>query len=282
MAGSRINFSKSLDFVGDVAASGNPRVHVDGGVTIEELTLHTNLAPSEFTLVIELDGDQRVKMTGQELLDREAYEGRPAASNQYVLSMSDAMAKSLIGEAATGLCTQVGQRVMVSLEIAASVAATTPYANLYLETTKNRPEEYRLYIVPETVKITQAGENDYDGFRKSKYPLFVDQNGGQALGNLSVRRIFNYGAVSAYRIEQDDRAVFGKRNLIKEVNDARLERNGKTPPANCYVYDPIVKGNVIADLLDVYTAQTPMRATLTTTNTTDVKALVEYIERVAA
>jgi len=269
--GSRINFSKSLDFVGDVAASGNPRVHVDGGVTIEELVIYTNLAADEFTLVIELDGDQRVKMTGQEMLDREVYDGRPATAGQFVLAMSDATAKSLVGEAATGMTTQVGQRVMISLEISETVAEATPYANLYLENTANRPEELRLYILPEVVKITQAGENDYDGYRKAKRPQ-----------QMHIRRIFNYGAVSKLRIEQDDRPVFGKRNLEKVVNDARLLRNGKTVPANCYVYDPILKGNVVMDWLDMYAPNVPTRTTLTTTNTTDVKALVEYVEDVRA
>lgn len=266
---SRLNYSKSLDFVGDVAASGNPRVHVDGGVTIEEMTIHTNLSPSEFTLVVEIDGDQRIKMTGQQLLDREAYYGRPATDDVYVLSLADSMAKSLVGEAATAMTTQVDQRVMVSLEIGAAVAEATPFANLYLETTANRPEEFRLYIVPETVKITQAGENDYDGFRKARRP-----------GQLYIRRAFNYGAVSKLRLEQDEKAVYGKRNLDKSINDARLKRNGLTPPANCYVFDPLVKGNMVADLFDMYVNEVPTRATLTTTNTTDVKAVVEYLENV--
>jgi hypothetical protein len=266
---SRLNFSKTLDFVGDVAANGNPRVHIDGGVTIEEMTLSTNLAPSEFTFIVEVDGDLRIKMTGQELIDREDYPGRTATAGQYVLSFADPMAKSLIGEAATSLTTQVNQRVMVSLEIGESVAAGSPSANLYLETTENRPEEFRLYIVPEVMKVTQVGENDYDGFRKAKR---IDQ--------LKMRRAFLYGAVSKLRIEQDDRAVFGKRNLEKNINDARLKRNGLTPPANCYVFDPLVKGNAVADLFDMWVNEVPTRATLTTTNTTDVKALVEYFDDV--
>ena len=267
--GSRLNFDRGLDFTGAVAANGNPRIHLDGGVTFEELVLETNLAADEFTLVVEVDGELRVRMTGQQLLDREAYDSRAATSGQFVLALADATAKTMVGEGVTGLTTQVGQRVMVSLEIGGTVAAGSPAAVLYTETSSNRPEEFKLFILNEVIKITQVGENEYDGFRKSLKPA-----------SLMVRRAFMYGAITKFRLEQDNRAVFGKRNMPIAINTARLLRNGKTAPTACYVYDPIVKGNVIADWLDLWTSQVPTRATITTSNTTDVNALVEYVEDV--
>lgn len=263
--GSRLNFGQSLDFVGSVAASGNPKIFLDGGPTIEELTLQTNLEADEFTLRIEVDGEERVKITGTQMLAREAYEGRTATSGQFVLSFADMMARTLQGETMSGLVTQPGQRVLVSLEIASSVTPVTPTAVLYGETSGNRPEEFRLYILPEIIPITKTGENDFSSFRR-----------GVRKGQNWIRRVFAYGAVTKLSIKQDDFTVFGDRELPKAVNDARLLRNGKTVPASCYVYDPILKGSVTTDMLDTYSMRS-LRFKLTTSDSVDVTALTEYL-----
>ena len=267
MSGSHLNFGRGLDFTGAVEAGGNPRVHVDGGATIESLLIHTNLAPADFELIVEVDGEERVKLNGQQMLDREHYDGYATAANEYVFTFSDPMAKLQSNELATGLVTQVGQRMVVSLEIADNVTPNEPFADLYLETSPNKAEVVRLYVLPEVVPITQVGENQYDGFRK-----------GKAQGELAIRRAFLYGSIANFKLEQNDRAVFGKRMLSAQINNNRLARYGKTAPNNCVVYDPIVRGNVLSDVLDLFTQSAPTRATLTTTNSSDVKAIVEYVK----
>ena len=267
---SRLNFSQSLDFEGTVAANGNPRLYLDGGPTIEELTLETNLAADEFTLVIEVDGDKRVEITAQQMLDREAYDGRAVTSGYFVLSLSDALARTIQGEGMTGLTTQPGQRVLISVEIGATVAAGSPSLVLHTETSPNRPEEFLLYILPEAVPVSKVGENEFSGFRRGNSP-----------GKHFIRRSFGYGAITHLSIEQDRRSIYGKRELAKAVNDARLLRNGKTVPTSstCYVYDPIVKGNVIADLQDTFSREA-LRATFTTSDSNDITALTEYVHDV--
>lgn len=262
---SRLNFGRSLDFVGAFAAGGNPKIFLDGGPTLEELTLVTNLEADEFTLRIEVDGEERVKITGTEMLAREAYEGRTATGGQFVLSFADVMARTLQGETMSGLTTQPGQRVLVSLEIASAVTPMTPTGSLYVETSGNRREEFRLYILPEIIPITKTGENDFSSFRRGVRP-----------GQNWIRRIYHFGAVTKLSIKQDDRTVFGDRELPIAVNDARLKRNGKTPPAACYVYDPILKGSVTTDMLDTFAVRA-LRFKLTTSNSTDVTALTEYL-----
>ncbi len=164
--GSRLNFAKSLDFEGSIAANGNPKIFIDGGPTIDELTLVTNLEADEFTLIVEVNGDQRIKMTGQEMLDREAYDGRAATSGQFVLTFSDPLAMTFQGNIMTALTTKPSDRVVISLEIASSVTPVTPTAELYLETSAFRPEEFRLYVLPELVPVTKIGENPFAGFRR--------------------------------------------------------------------------------------------------------------------
>ena len=266
--GSRLNFGKSLDFEGTVGASGNPKVFLDGGPTIDEIVLETNLAAAEFTLIVEIDGDERVKITGTEMLAREAYEGRTATSGTFVLSFSDAVARTLQGEMITGMTTQPGQRVLISVEIGSTVTPVTPTLTMYAETSGNRATEYLLYIRPESVPVTKTGENFFAGFRRGTRP-----------GRHFIRRIFQYGAITHLEIEQDRRSVYGKRGLPKATNDARLKRNGKTVPTGCYVYDPIVKGNVIMDMLDTFAVEA-LRFTYTTSDSNDIKALTEYVHDV--
>ena len=263
--GSRLNYAKGLDFEGSIAANGNPKLWIEGGVTIDELSLVTNLAADEFSLLIEVNGERRVEISGQEMLDREEYDGRAAAAGEYVLAMSDALARTLQGEQMSGLCTKPSDRVLISLEIGATVDAASPTALLYLETSAFRPELFRLYILPELVPVTKIGENPFSGMRKGMRP-----------GANWIRRVFGYGAVTHLEVEQDRRSVFGKRGLPKAVNDARLKRNGKTVPSACFVFDPIVKGSVITDMFDTYSVEW-LRFNFTTSDSNDIRALTEYV-----
>ncbi|GFZ83956.1 hypothetical protein GCM10011403_29420 [Pseudohongiella nitratireducens] len=267
---SRLNFAESLDFQGAVAAGGNPKVFIDGGATIEELTLNTNLEADEFTLVIEINNEKRVEITGTQMLDREGYDNRSATADQFVLSFSDPLARTLQGEIMSGLVTKPTDRVVISLEIAGAVTPVTPTATLYVETSANRPEEFKLYILPETIPVTKIGENQFANFRR-----------GPAPGRYFIKRVFNYGAITHLEVEQDRKAVFGKRGLPKAVNDGRLKRNGKTVPTSstCYVYDPNVKQSNTTDLLDTYSVES-LRFTFTTSDSNDIEALTEYVQDV--
>lgn len=266
---SRLNFGKSLDFTGAVATGASPRLFLDGGPTYEELTLKTNLTAAEFTFIVEVDGDTRVKLTGQQMLDREAYDGRAVTAGYFVYSFADNIARMLQGEAMTSMTTQPGQRITVTVQCG-TIVTGSPTIELFAETSPNRPHEFILRTIPEQVPITSIGENSFPGFRRGSRP-----------GVNAIRRIFGYGPVSHLAVEQDGRSVFGKNNLLKAANDARLLRNGKTVPTSstCYVFDPIVKGNVIHDLLDTYSAEY-LRFIWTTTAATDVTAITEYVEDV--
>uniref|UniRef100_A0A7S4T4U9 Viral coat protein P2 N-terminal domain-containing protein n=1 Tax=Ditylum brightwellii TaxID=49249 RepID=A0A7S4T4U9_9STRA len=164
--GMRQNFSQSLDLIGTMANGGTLKALLDGGATLDEITIVTDLAAAEFTLVVEVEGDRRVEITGQQMLDREAYEGRAATSGQFVFTFADPIAKTLQGESLTGMVTQPGQRVLVALELAASGIAGTETAVLYTETSENRVEEFRLYCLPELVPVSQTGENQFEKEKK--------------------------------------------------------------------------------------------------------------------
>ena len=266
--GMRLNFGQSLDLIGTMTNGGTLKAFLDGGPTYDEFTIATNLAAAEFTLVVEVDGDRRVEITGQQMLDREAYDGRTATSGYFVFSFADALARTIQGEALTGLTTMPGQRILVSLELADSGIAGTETVTLYAETSEARAEQFRLYCLPEAVPVSQTGENTFDGFRQGTRP---EQN--------FIRRIFNYGNITKLSVEQDRRYIFGKRELAAAVNTARLKRNGKTEPSSCYVLDPILKGNVNKDLLDTFSREM-LRFTYTTGDSNDITALTEYVQDV--
>lgn len=273
----RLNLYQLPDLEGSIANNGRPHVFIDGGPTYDEIIIETDLVAADIlAFVVEVNGDERVRMSGVELQDVLAYDGRAATSGQFVFSFVDAMARQLPGEAMTGLCTKPTDRVKLTLELNSADIAGTETVTLYALTSPTRPEEFRLYSIPESIPITKTGDNDFTGFERGKVPW----NNG--MGAKAIRRVFGYGAITHMRIEQDDRFPYGKNKLKKAVNDAWLKRNGKTVPTSstCFVFDPVVLGNAIADLFDTFSTK-GLRFTFTTSNSTDLTALTQYVERIA-
>ena len=278
---SRLNFFQLPDLEGSIAANGRPRVFLDGGPTYDEIVVETDLTASEIqALVLEVNGEERVRISGQQMLDREAYDGRSATSGQFVLSLADAMARTSLGDGYTGLVTQPTDRVLLTLELSSGVAGTET-VTLHGLTSPNRREEFKLFILPEAVPISKTGDNDFIGFRRGRSPWTGPLSNTPSPGALAIRRFFAYGAVSHLRIEQDDRYPFGKNKSSKTVIDALLKRNGKTVPTSstCVVYDPIHRGNGALDVFDTFSMKS-LRATFTTTDSNDITALTEYVEDV--
>lgn len=265
---SRLNFQVAPDFQGTVGSGGNPKVFLDGGPTIETMQFDTNVAAAEFTVKVSINGDRRVEILGTELLAREAYDGKPATTGQYFLSFADAIAKTSQGEALTGLVTQPSDRVLVEVIFAATVTEESPTLALYLETSPNRIEQFRLYILPEDVPVTKTGKNRFPSFRRGDYP-----------GQNFLRRFFGYGTTTHLSARQDRTSLFGDGEMPKAVNDARLKANGKTVPSGCFVYDPILKGNVINDMTDTFSVES-FDFFFTTSSTANVRALTEYVQDV--
>lgn len=272
---SRLNFSKGLDFNGTLAAGAIMTLFIDGGPTYEEFAFESNMPAASLLITISVNGDDRVKLTGQQMLDREAYDGRTATAGHFVFSFADNMARVLQGEGFTSLVTRPNDRVKITVEVDAGDATVDRTLQLYVETTGSRPEEFVLRVLPEQVPVTQTGENNFAGFRRASRPSIG------IVPQLGIRRVFGYGAIAKLAAKQDGRNIFGERNLEKAANDARLKRNGKTVPTSstCFVYDPICKGNVIQDLLDTFSREF-LRFTFTTTTSADIVAVTEYVEDV--
>ncbi len=264
--GARINFFKMPAFQGNIATGNTIQTFLDGGPTYEELQLHcANVVAADIAqFIVEVNGDLRVQLTGQQMLDLEAYEGRTATSNEFVFSFSDALARTIQGEASGGLVTKPGDRVLVKI-VLGTLGGSEAF-DLYAVTSPNRVEELRRYVVPEAVPITLTGDNDYKGLRS-----------GNFTNEIRIRRMFNYGNVTHLRIEQDQRFPYGKDKLLKAVNDSLLARHGKTVPSSCYVFDPIFRGNTLIDLFDTFSRQS-LTVTMTTGDSNAVTSIVDYLE----
>lgn len=281
--GMRLNYLLLPDFEGTIQNSGRLRVFLDPGPTYEEFTLEWSGEVADIAaFVVKVNNEERVRISGQQMLDREAYDGRSATANSYVFSFSDPVARTFQGDAMTGLCTKPTDRVLVEVELNSTGIAGTETIKLYAETSPFRLEEYKLFCVPELVPINQTGDNDYNGFRRGDFPrraATATQPGRPP--HIALRRAFNYGNITHFELEQDGRYPFGDGKLPKATNDARLKRNGKTVPTSstCYVFDPVVKGNVIFDLFDTWSARS-LRAKFTTGDSNGITSLVEYVESV--
>lgn len=262
------------DFEGSIAANGRPFVMLDGGPTYDELAIETNLAASEFGLLVEVDGDKRVEITGARLLTRESFDGKTATSGFFVFSFIDVMARLRETQNMTALVTAPGQRIKVTLVIGGSVAASTPAASLYVKTSPNRPEEFRLYDLPEQIPVTKIGENSFNGLRTGDVPYASKESGEK----IQIVRADIFGAVSHLEIRQGSRSVFGRGGLPVEVNNAELTANGKSVISGCYTLHPAMYGNPYTDGLDTFNKEHPrLRLLVTTTDANDCEAQVSYV-----
>lgn len=274
----RTNYDQMPDFEGAIAASGNPYVWLEPGPTYDGFALETDLATAEIeALVIEKNNEERVRISGQQMLDREAYDGFSATSGFFFFRFTDDIARTIQGEAMTGLVTNPGDRVKLSLELSSGVAGTET-ATLYALMSPNRPvEEFAHFVVPEEIQVTKSGGNGntFTAFKRGEVPW------GTGKGAIAMRRAFCYGNITTLQIGQDDAFPFGKSKLTKTVLDAELARLGKTVPTSstCVVFDPVARGNSVADLFDTYSRKS-LKFNFVTGDTNDITALTEYVERV--
>lgn len=277
--GMRNNLDQMPDFEGSIAADGRPYVWLEPGPTYDCFVLETDLAAAEIeALVIEKNNEERVRISGVQMQDREAYDGFGATSGYFVFSFADDVSKLFAGEAMTGLVTNPGDRVKLTLELSSGVIGTET-AVLYAGLSPNRPvEEFALFCVPESIQITKSGGsgNTFTGFRRGTVPW------NTGVGGIAIRRAFNYGSITKLQVGQDDGFPWGKAKLSKALIDATLKRLGKTVPTSstCVVFDAIARGNTIADLFDTFSRKS-LKVNYTTSDTNDLTALTEYVERVA-
>lgn len=266
----RQNFEQGPDFKGTINDGGRPRLQLDAGPTYERFMLKTNVAADEFTFFIEVEGDRRVELTGTELEDMAEYDGRTSTAGYFFLDMTDNLAKLAQGELMSGLTTQVGDRVIVGVDLAASVTEASPTLELFYKASGNRPNEFELYILPEHVPITKTGKNPFRGFQEGDFPEHI-----------AIRRFFAYGAITHLSIKRDDRHLFGEGDLAIADNNADLLHDFKVVPTSstCYVCDPIINGNVILDVLDTFNRK-HLEANFTTSNDSDLRVITHYIKDV--
>lgn len=267
----RTNFRQMDDHEGSVASNGQLKFKLEAGPTYDVLALSTaNVdTPADHAFVVEVDGDERVRMSLQELLDREAYEGNAATSGFFFFSFVDLMARTIEGENIGGMVTKPGSRVYVTIELGTVDADET--FTLYAQTSDARQEEIILRCIQEQIPITKAGLNPFTGFDE-----------GRAPGHITIRKMFLYSSqITKVSLERDDRFLYGKRELPIAANSALVKRAGKTVPSNCFVLDPVRQGNVISDPVDTFN-QKEFRLNITTSGTTDVTGVVEYVEDLRA
>ncbi len=277
--GARLNPAQLPDFEGTIANGNKLRVFLETGPTFDEFEFEWDGAAADIEYFrIEYDGEERVRISGQQMLDREAYDGRPSTTNVYRLAMADPVARSILGEQAGGLVTEAGKRLLCEIQLAGTGIAGTETLSWHAVQSQARAEEFRLFIIPENVQITKTGDNDFKGFRRGTAPWVPNQVNP---GAIAIRRSIMYGNITGLRVEQDGRFPFGKDTRSKTIQDAMLKADGKTIPSSSYVWDPIHRGNSVADMFDTFSVK-GLTARITTGDSNDVTALTEYLEDVRA
>lgn len=237
------------------------------GPTYEEIQLRTNLDASLIKRVaVNLNGEEIYILTGQELLDLEAYKKQPSKAGFFTIPFADIVGKTKNGIRATGLVTERGDNITLEVELGTPAdPQTAPDINLSAWAVVSEPQPMRLIVPrirPQTMQATAGGDNE-----------FLSLVSGAAI---SVRRMhFKSDKVTNLKIERDHRKVY---ECDKEYAEYLAKRNQRAPQAGYFHFDPTQRGFFLQDLFPtVHSSQ--LKFTVTTSQALGtLPILVESVE----
>ena len=229
---SKTTVTKLASFTG-VAFGEKPVLTLPYGVKYEELILETDLSPQQVKKVIlTLNGDEIVNVTGEFLKKLEAYKQQKDTAAFFVIPLCDVSAKTINGVRYSGLATERGDNITLEVEIADSSEQKTPKLKAYASITSNDPARV---VVPQIKQqIMQASGTENEFLELTASPL------------LHVRRIhFMSEHITGLDIYRD---FVREYESTKQIDTMRAARLDKTWQQGIYHFDPVVRGFMIDEL----------------------------------
>ncbi|MGR5276498.1 major capsid protein P2 [Vibrio rotiferianus] len=237
------------------------------GPTYEEIHLRTNLAAALIKRVaINLNGEEIYILTGQELLDLEAYKKQPKKTGYFTIPFADIVGKTKNGIRATGLVTERGDNITLEVEVGTpSDLSNAPTIDLSAWAVVSEPQLARVLVPkirPQTMQATAGGDNE-----------FLNLTAGAAI---SVRRMhFKSDKVTDLKIERDHKKVF---ETDKDYSEYLATRHARAPQAGYFHFDPIQRGFLLQDLFPT-AHSSELKFTVTTSEPVgSLPILVESVE----
>ncbi|WP_283131602.1 major capsid protein P2 [Enterovibrio norvegicus] len=206
------------------------------GPTYHELILDTNAKAIDMArITVTLNAEEIYVLDGPELLMLERYKRNDHTANHYVIPFSDIVARTKNGVRYTGLVTELGDNIHLDIEFNPKSGANVTPLSIQVHAWVSNAQAMRV-LVPmmkrETMPANAAGVNEFTSLVSS--PL------------ISVRRLhFMHDAITKLEIERD---FVKEYEATRFINDANAKRNGRTPQAGYFHYDPIVRGFSIDEL----------------------------------
>lgn len=229
---------------------------VSPGPTYHEIILETNLTPDQIERVeVNLNGDDIYQLTGAELKMLEAYKKRPAVEGLYIIPFADIVGKNLTGSEYTALVTLPGDNLTLNVKIGQPADSANPGTiKLAAHAVVAESQPVRVLIPrikTETMQATAEGDNEYmqllGGFGPNKY----------------LKRLHLKSAkISGIEIQRDRIQIY--HNPSKAVNNLLLSRSKLAPQNGYWHFDPVRRGFLLQDLLEV-NAGFEFKTTVTTT-----------------
>ncbi|WP_029790679.1 major capsid protein P2 [Vibrio harveyi] len=205
------------------------------GPTYEEFFLETNLSAAQLKRVtISLNADEIIVLDGELIKKLEAYKGLASTDGFFTIPLSDITAKTKNGVRYTGLVTESGDNITLEVEIAPTSQSSAPKVQLQAWATVSARQLARV-VVPKIKKQTmQASSTENEFLDLVSGPLQL------------VRRMhFLNGDIHTLQIHRDFVKVYDSSRALEEM---RAKRNRRFWQADCFHFDPIMRGFYIDEL----------------------------------
>jgi len=224
---------------------GKLNLNLTTGVTYREIYLQlTNLAIGQIIRVsLTLNGDEIVRVTGEELDMLRKSMGLHTRNDVLVIPFTDVSQKYLLSQDYSELVTMAGENLILNIETGARTAAQE---NKVAEITARakfgmmRPQRTRLpRIFSDGMSGTRAGENRYTGLatqNKSSNPSRI-----QRIMILTDR-------CENLELQRNRQTIYDK-NLVD--NNFDLRTNKQVPPTDAYLYSAVQEGAAATDALGI-------------------------------
>lgn len=205
------------------------------GPTYEEIFLETNLTAAQLSRVtLTLNADEIIVLNGEFIKKLEAYKGLTQTDGFFTIPLADITAKTKNGVSYTGLVTEMGDNITLEVEIASTSQENAPKVQLQAWATVSARQPARV-LVPKIKKQTmQASSTENE---------FLDLVSGPL--QLIRRMHFLSGEIHTLQIYRDFVKVFDSSRGLEEM---RAKRNRRFWQANCFHFDPIMRGFYIDEL----------------------------------
>lgn len=260
------------DFTGG-GFSGRKNTHISTGPFYKEMYVETNLNNDQLTQVaLTIDGDPVIDVTGDHLRMLEAYKGNHQKDGVFVIPFSDFTGRTQDGQDLTGLVTNAGENIVLSIKVGAATqaqldAGLIPEVKAYGRMGETRLDKDGNVLKRELISRMYSDIIEAGSTGKINYSTF--QRGPR------LRRAHMYNAnITDLEVRRDRMPLI---ELTKDQNDFLLKRNGRTPQDGIFHLDPIQTGFNMTDILKTEGDSFVISPTLSQAG--DFSVLFETIER---